>query len=220
MATAHSIDRGRVGSGGDDPAVPPRGRPAGTTGTNGARACSAIRCSRDPSAPTQARRQPRLAASVATASVSGVVPEQDTARTASAAPTQPGSRPACDITTWTGLLSPVMALSISPARPDPPPRPRRACPAGPRPGRTRLRPSRPGRRSRRATRPPGLLDQQDRYVVAHRVGQAAGGAGAHELAGVLVDPQRRVTFRAGQDVEQPAVDLHGILPIRNGLRFP
>ena len=54
------------------------------------------------------------------ASVSGVVPEQDTAMTASAAPTQPGSRSAWQTTTWTGLLSPVMALSISPARPEPP----------------------------------------------------------------------------------------------------
>src|SRR5271157_4387855 len=90
--------RGSASSGGDDPAglaacgggpVPPHGRPTGTTGTNGARACSAIRCSGDPSAPTPARRQPRRAASVAMASVSGVVPEQDTARTASAAPTQP-----------------------------------------------------------------------------------------------------------------------------------
>ena len=40
--------------------------------------------------------------------------------TALAAPTQPGSRPAWDTTTWTGLLSPVMAVSSSPARPEPP----------------------------------------------------------------------------------------------------
>ena len=52
------------------------------------------------------------------ASVSGVLPEQDTATTASAAPTQPGSRSARETTTWTGLLSPAMALSISPARPE------------------------------------------------------------------------------------------------------
>ena len=52
------------------------------------------------------------------ASVSGVLPEQDTAMTVSAAPTQPGSRSAWESTTWTGLLSPVMALSISPARPE------------------------------------------------------------------------------------------------------
>src|SRR5580693_5719491 len=102
-ASAHSIDRGSASSGGDDPAglaacgggpVPPRSWPAGTTGINGARACSAIRCSGDPAVPTPASRQPRLAASVAMASVSGVVPEQDTAMTASAAPTQPGSRSA------------------------------------------------------------------------------------------------------------------------------
>ena len=43
------------------------------------------------------------------ASVSGVLPEQDTAMTASVAPTQPGSRSAGEITTWTGLLSPAMA---------------------------------------------------------------------------------------------------------------
>ena len=67
-----------------------------------------------------ASRQPRRAASVAMASVSGVLPEQDTATTASAAPTQPGSRSAWETTTWTGLLSPAMALSISPARPEPP----------------------------------------------------------------------------------------------------
>ena len=54
------------------------------------------------------------------ARVSGVLPEQDTATTASAAPTQPGSRSAWETTTWTGLLSPAMALSISPARPEPP----------------------------------------------------------------------------------------------------
>ena len=54
------------------------------------------------------------------ASVSGVLPEQDTAMTASAAPTQPGSRSVCADTTWTGLLDPVMAPSISPARPEPP----------------------------------------------------------------------------------------------------
>jgi hypothetical protein len=29
-----------------------------------------------------------------------------------------------------------------------------------------------------------------------------------------------VTFGAGQYVEQPAVDLHGVLPIRNGRRYP
>src|SRR6266478_4017075 len=57
-------------------------------------------------------------------------------------------------------------------------------------------------------RAPGLLHQQHRDVVAHRVGQAAGGAGAHQLAGLLVDPQRRVALGAGQDVKQPAVDLH------------
>src|SRR5512146_1576233 len=39
----------------------------------------------------------------------------------------------------------------------------------------------------RASRAPGFFDQEDRDVVAHGVGQAAGGAGAHELAGVLVD---------------------------------
>jgi hypothetical protein len=60
------------------------------------------------------------AASVAMARVSGVLPEQDTATTASAAPTQPGSRSVWQTTTWTGLLSPAMALSISPATPEPP----------------------------------------------------------------------------------------------------
>jgi len=54
MATAHSIDRDS--SGGDEAPRPPRGRPGETTGTNEARACSAIRCSGDPSAPTAASR--------------------------------------------------------------------------------------------------------------------------------------------------------------------
>ena len=87
---------------------------------NGARACSAMRCSGESLAPTQTRRQPRRAASAATASVSAVVPEPDTAITASAAPTQPGRRSACEATTWTGLPGPATAPSTSPARPAPP----------------------------------------------------------------------------------------------------
>ena len=52
--------------------------------------------------------------------VSAIVPEADTAITASAAPTQPGRRPVGATTTWTGLLGPATAPSISPARPAPP----------------------------------------------------------------------------------------------------
>ena len=69
------------------------GRP-GPPGRTGRGPVRRSRCSGDPSAPTPASRQPRRAASVAMASVSGVLPEQDTAMTASAAPTQPGSRSA------------------------------------------------------------------------------------------------------------------------------
>src|SRR6516225_8684822 len=58
--------------------------------------------------------------------------------------------------------------------------------------------------------PPGLFHEQHRDVVAHRVGQAAGLAGAHQLAGLLVGPERRMTLRAGQDVQEPALDLHQI----------
>ena len=54
------------------------------------------------------------------ASVCGVLPEHDTAITASAAPTQPGSRSACETTIWTGPARPVTALSSSPARAEPP----------------------------------------------------------------------------------------------------
>src|SRR6516225_4747667 len=58
--------------------------------------------------------------------------------------------------------------------------------------------------------PPGLFHEQHRDVVAHRVGQAAGLAGAHQLAGLLVGPERRVTLRAGQNVKEPAFNLHQI----------
>ena len=66
--------------------------PAGWTGMNGARACSASRASGDPARPTPSSGQPRRTASSAADRVSSVVPEQDTAMTRSAAPTQPGSR--------------------------------------------------------------------------------------------------------------------------------
>ena len=66
-------------------------------------------------------RQPRRAASAATASVSSVVPEQDTAMTRSAAPTQPGSRWSCTVDA-PGPRSPRRHAppSTSPARPEPP----------------------------------------------------------------------------------------------------
>src|SRR6516162_1118274 len=66
--------------------------------------------------------------------------------------------------------------------------------------------------------PPGLIHEQYRDVVTHRVGQAAGLAGAHQLAGLLVGPKRRVTLRAGQDVKEPAFNLHQIL--RSVLTMP
>ena len=78
-------------SGIDSPHRVERGMPADTTGTNGARAWVAMACSGDPAAPTATRFEPRRTASVATARVSSVDPEQDTAITRSAAPTQPGS---------------------------------------------------------------------------------------------------------------------------------
>ena len=65
--------------------------PGRSMGTYGARACSAIRASGVLAAPTPASGQPRRTASAATASVSSADPELDTARTRSAAPTQPGS---------------------------------------------------------------------------------------------------------------------------------
>ena len=110
MASPHSVERGSTDPGG----------PAATTGMNGARACSAMRCSAESAAPTPTRRQPRRAASVATERVSAMVPEPDAAITTSAAPTQPGRRSACVATTWTGLLGPATAPSSSPARPAPP----------------------------------------------------------------------------------------------------
>ena len=66
--------------------------PAGSTGMNGARACSAIWASAEPAPPTASSGQPRRTASSAADRVSSVLPEQDTAMTRSAAPTQPGSR--------------------------------------------------------------------------------------------------------------------------------
>src|SRR5580700_3779807 len=84
------------------------------------RACSAMRCSGDPAAPTATSGQPRLAASVATASVSGVVPEADTAMTRSAAPDQPGSRLEPTVVTCSGLPGPQIAPRMPPATPEPP----------------------------------------------------------------------------------------------------
>src|SRR5580704_2146885 len=57
---------------------------------------------------------------------------------------------------------------------------------------------------------PGLFHEQHRDVVAYRVGQAARLAGAHQLAGLVVSSQRRVAFRAGQDLQEPAFDLHQV----------
>ena len=69
-----------------------RGMPAGSTAMNGARACSATWASGEPAPPTPSSGQPRRTASSAADRVSSVRPEQDTAMTRSAAPTQPGSR--------------------------------------------------------------------------------------------------------------------------------
>src|ERR1700731_4021277 len=57
---------------------------------------------------------------------------------------------------------------------------------------------------------PGLFHEQHRDVVAYRVGQAARLAGAHQLAGLVIGAQRRVAFRAGQDLQEPAFDLHQV----------
>src|SRR5580692_3682688 len=59
-------------------------------------------------------------------------------------------------------------------------------------------------------RSPGLFHEQHRDVVAHRVRQAARLARAHQLAGLVVGPQRRVAFRAGQDLQEPGFDLHQV----------
>ena len=107
MASSHRAERGSTGPDG----------PAGSTVMNGARACSATRCSAESLVPMQARRQPRRAASAAMARVCAVAPGADTAITASAAPTQPGRRSACEAMTWTGLPGPTTAPSTSPARP-------------------------------------------------------------------------------------------------------
>src|SRR5215469_11238188 len=55
-----------------------------------------------------------------------------------------------------------------------------------------------------------LVDEHDRDVVAHRVGQPAVGPGADEFAGLFIDAHRRVALRADQDLEQPVIDLHCI----------
>ena len=65
--------------------------PADWTPMKGACACWAIIASGESSPPTPIRRQPRRTAAVAAAIVSSVPPEQDTAITRSAAPTQAGS---------------------------------------------------------------------------------------------------------------------------------
>jgi hypothetical protein len=54
----------------------------------------------------------------------------------------------------------------------------------------------------------GLVNQEHGDAVANRVGQAAVGSGAHQLTGGRIGPQRRVAFRAGEDVEEPLIDLH------------
>ncbi|WP_344833409.1 hypothetical protein [Nonomuraea dietziae] len=67
--------------------------PFASTGTNSADACVAMACSGESCAPTASSEAPRRTASAATASVSAVRPEHDTAMTRSVAPTQPGSCP-------------------------------------------------------------------------------------------------------------------------------
>ena len=54
----------------------------------------------------------------------------------------------------------------------------------------------------------GLADQQDGDIVPDRIGEPAVSAGADELAGFIVGAQRRVAFRAGEDLKQPVVDVH------------
>ncbi len=69
-----------------------RGIPDGWTPMKAAWSCSARAASGEPRLATPSRRQPRRTASSAADSVSSVAPEQETAITRSAAPTQPGSR--------------------------------------------------------------------------------------------------------------------------------
>jgi hypothetical protein len=65
-------------------------------------------------------RVPRRTASSTTASVSSVVPEQDTAITRSTAPTQAGSVYPWPASTGAGLEALHRAATASPAMPDPP----------------------------------------------------------------------------------------------------
>ena len=58
----------------------------------------------------------------------------------------------------------------------------------------------------------GLFHEQHRDVVAHRVGQPALLVGAHQLAGVIIDPQRRVAFgQARISSSQPSICIRSPL---------
>src|SRR5687767_13527393 len=56
----------------------------------------------------------------------------------------------------------------------------------------------------------GFVDQKDRDVVAHRVGQSA--AGAHQLLGLRLEA--RTARGTDDDLEQGGVELHRSLLIR------
>ena len=64
-------------------------------------------------------------------------------------------------------------------------------------------------RPRRRTGATRLVDQQHRDAVADRVGQAAVRGLAHQLVAVVVDRQRSVAVRAGQDLQQLGSELDG-----------
>src|ERR1700729_2686197 len=63
-----------------------------------------------------------------------------------------------------------------------------------------------------------LVDEHDGDVVPYRGGPAALGVGADQLAGLLIDAHWRVALRAGQDLQQPVIDLqcisYGVRTIR------
>ena len=97
-----------------------RAGPTVVTGMNVPLARAASSCSGEPGAPTPTRWQPRRAASPASAIVSAVCPERDTAITRSVAPIQPGSWYPDTPVTWTGVPAPQIAASASPANTAPP----------------------------------------------------------------------------------------------------
>src|SRR5207342_188117 len=89
-------------------------------GTCTPRARAQTSASGDPSRPTVSSRQPRRAASAATASGPWARPDTDTATTRSSGLAQPGSVVECTGNTGTGLPGPASAASRSPTTAEPP----------------------------------------------------------------------------------------------------